>query len=216
MQINDALDAFLLGAFFFGLIMSGLAVSLGVADASFSHFGHLGHAHGHQGGHGGADVVQPVNIATVLAFITWFGGISYLLRHNAGLWGILSLFVGIFAGLFAGYVVFRLLRKLQSGEVVLSAEDFRIEGVIGRVSSSIREGGTGEVIYEQRGIRQVSAARSSNGEPIARGVEVVIVNRAHGVALVEPWASFLGDRHADLARDEELQPEEHQAIRDRV
>ncbi len=201
MQVNDALDAFLLGAFFFGLVMSGLAVVLGVADASFDHFGHIGHAHPHQAGHGGADLVQPLNIATILAFITWFGGVSYLLRNSAGLWGILSLVVGIVAGLFAGYTVFRLLRKLQSGERVLSPEDTRIEGVIGRVSSSIREGGTGEVIYEQRGIRQVSAARAQSGGAISRGAEVVILRRDHGVALVEPWESFLGERHADLAGD---------------
>jgi membrane protein implicated in regulation of membrane protease activity len=199
MQVNDALDAFLLGAFFFGLVMSGLAVALGVADASFDHFGHVGHPQPHHAGHGGSDLVQPLNIATILAFITWFGGVSYLLRNSVGLWAILSIPVGVAAGLVAAYIVFRLLRKLQSGERVLTAEDTRIEGVIGKVSSSIREGGTGEVIYEQRGIRQVSAARSQSGAPIARGEEVVILKRDHGVALVEPWESFLGDRHADLS-----------------
>jgi len=126
MQVNDALDAFLLGAFFFGLVMSGLAVALGVADASFDHFGNLGHAHPYHAGHGGADVVQPVNIATILAFITWFGGVSYLLRNSVGLWGVLSLVVGVAAGMFAAYVVFKLLRKLQSGERVLTAEETRI------------------------------------------------------------------------------------------
>jgi hypothetical protein len=214
MQINDALDAFLLGAFFFGLIVSGLAVSLGVADASFGHFGHIGHAHPHGHG-GGTDLVQPVNIGSVLAFITWFGGVSYLLRNSFGVWGIVSLFVGVLSGLVAGYVVFRALRKLQSGERVLRAEDTRIEGVIGRVSSSIREGGTGEIIYEQRGIRQVSAARSSNGESIPRGVEIVVISRNHGVALVEPWSSFLGDRHADLDEEFESAPEP-ESIRERV
>jgi len=209
MQINDALDAFLLGAFFFGLIVSGLAVALGVADASIGHFGHIGHhgSNGRGGGHGGADLVQPVNVATVMAFVSWFGGVSYLLRNGFGWWGAISMLFGVLFGLLAAYVVFKALRKLQSGERVLRSEDFRIEGVIARVSSSIRQGGTGEIIYEQRGVRQVSAARSTNGESIVKGTEVVIVSRSHGVAFVEPWKSFLGDRHADLAIEAEQAPE---------
>jgi hypothetical protein len=212
MQVNDALDAVLLGAFFFGLIVTGLAFALGVADLSVGHFGDIGHVgpHGHLPGHGhtaargatrGArsDLIQPFNIGTIMAFVTWFGGVSYLVRNGLGWWAIVALPIGLLAGLFAGYFVFLILRALQSGERVLLAEDYRIEGVIGHLSSSIREGGTGEVIYEQRGVRQVSAAKSATGLPIGRGAEVVIVRREHGVAYVEPWESFLGDRHADLA-----------------
>jgi hypothetical protein len=210
MQVNDALDAVLLGAFFFGLIVTGLAFALGIADLSIGHFGDIGHVgpHGHLPGHGAgrgsgrslnSDLIQPFNIGTVMAFVTWFGGVSYLVRNGLGWWAIIALPIGILAGLLAGYFVYLILRALQSGERVLTAEDFRIEGVIGHVSSSIREGGTGEVIYEQRGVRQVSAAKSATGIPISRGAEVVIVRREHGVAFVEPWESFLGDRHSDLA-----------------
>jgi membrane protein implicated in regulation of membrane protease activity len=212
MQVNDALDAVLLGAFFFGLIVTGLAFALGIADLSFGHFGDIGHVgpHGHVpgAGHGAgrgsgrsvnSDLIQPINIGTVMAFVTWFGGVSYLVRNGLDWWAIVALPIGILAGLLAGYFVFAILRTLQSGERVMHSEDYRIEGVIGRLSSSIREGGTGEIIYEQKGVRQVSAARSATGLPLARGAEVVIVRREHGVAFVEPWESFLGDRHADLA-----------------
>jgi membrane protein implicated in regulation of membrane protease activity len=226
MQVNDALDAVLLGAFFFGLIVTGLAFALGIADLSVGHFGDIGHVgpHGHVPGHGrgigrgsgrtvNSDLIQPINIGTLMAFVTWFGGVSYLVRNGLDWWAIIAVPIGILAGLLAGYFVFIILRALQSGERVLQAEDYRIEGVIGHLSSSIREGGTGEVIYEQRGVRQVSAAKSATGLPIARGSEVVIVRREHGVAFVEPWASFLGDRHADLAVEAE-QPVEQLSTRE--
>jgi membrane protein implicated in regulation of membrane protease activity len=211
MQVNDVLDAVLLGAFFFGLIVTGLAFALGIADLSVGHFGDIGHVgpHAHLPGHGhganrgaaraSSDLVQPLNIGTAMAFVTWFGGVAYLVRNGLGWWALVALPIGLLAGLLASYLVFLLLRTLQSGERVLRSEDYRIEGVIGRLSSSIREGGTGEVIYEQGGVRQVSAAKSATGLPLQRGAEVVIVHREHGVAFVEPWESFLGERHADLA-----------------
>ena len=55
------------------------------------------------------------------------------------------------------------------------------------MSSSIRADGTGEITYVLNGVRQVTAARSANGEPLPRGAEVVIVQRERGIAFVEPW-----------------------------
>ena len=59
-----------------------------------------------------------------------------------------------------------------------------------RVTSSIRAGGTGEVVYEQAGVRQVSAARAADGRAVPRGAEVVILNGERGVVLVEPAEDF--------------------------
>src|SRR5215204_6071668 len=123
MQVNDALDAVLLGAFFFGLIVTGLAFALGIADLSVGHFGDIGHVgpHGHLPGHVrgvgrgsgrsvNSDLIQPFNIGTMMAFVTWFGGVAYLVRNGLGWWAVVALPIGILAGLLAGYFVFLILR----------------------------------------------------------------------------------------------------------
>jgi hypothetical protein len=66
-------------------------------------------------------------------------------------------------------------------------EDYYLPGTIARVLSPIRARGTGEIMYVKGGTRQVAAARSIDGEPIARGTEVVIVRYELGIAYVHPW-----------------------------
>jgi hypothetical protein len=60
-------------------------------------------------------------------------------------------------------------------------------GVLGRICSSIREGGTGEILYTQQGTRWTCGARSETGEAIAKGVEVVVTRYEKGIAYVRPW-----------------------------
>ena len=111
MQVNDALDAVLLGAFFFGLIVTGLAFALGIADLSVGHFGDIGHVgpHGHLPGHVrgvgrasgrsvNSDLIQPINIGTMMAFVTWFGGVAYLVRNGLGWWAVVALPIGFLGG----------------------------------------------------------------------------------------------------------------------
>jgi len=59
-------------------------------------------------------------------------------------------------------------------------------GVLGRVSNTIRDIGTGEIIFEQQGVRKACAARSESAEDIARDEEVVVTRYEHGVAYVAP------------------------------
>jgi membrane protein implicated in regulation of membrane protease activity len=207
--VNDWLDALLLGSFFFGLIFSALSLILGVADIGFGHGAHVGHDapgghHVHIGGHeshdlGVHDGIPPVNVSTVLAFLTWFGGVTYLARHGFGWIGIVSLALGIVAGLAGAYVLFWVLRKLSASEGTLDPRDYRIEGTIGRVTAAIRPGGIGEVVYKLGGTWQSAPARAADGVAIGRDTEVVILRRAGGMAMVQTWDSFVGDEHADLA-----------------
>ena len=60
-------------------------------------------------------------------------------------------------------------------------------GVLGRVSSTVREGGTGEMIFSQEGLRRAVSMRSESGAPIARGTEVVVTEYKGGIAYVRPW-----------------------------
>jgi hypothetical protein len=67
-------------------------------------------------------------------------------------------------------------------------------GVIARVTSSIREGGTGEVVYEQAGVRHVAAARATSGRAIPRGTEVVVLKLDRGIVYVELWDELMQSR----------------------
>jgi hypothetical protein len=198
--VNDLLDEILLGCFFFGIVFSGLSLFLGV-----THFG-LGHDGGHSGhghplhNHASDDVMSPITVGSILAFVTWFGGVAYLARNGAGLFSVASLALGLIAGFAGGYVVYWLLKKVRAAEAgLLVASEYHMPGTIGHVSSSIRAGGTGEIVYERRGVRQVSPARSISNEAIPRGAEVVVHHLASGIAFVEPSASFFGDRFEELA-----------------
>jgi hypothetical protein len=188
-QINDALDAVLLGCFFFGLLFSLVSLLVG-GDGIGPDLG----------GEGDGGSFLPVNLSTLLAFVAWFGGVGFIVR-NAGGWPVAAaLATGVVGGLLGAFVVARIVSTFVSPKgAVLDPADYRLPGTIARVTSSIRAGGVGEVVYEQGGVRQVSAARSESGLPLARGEEVVVLRSVGGVAFVEPSATFFADRDADAA-----------------
>jgi hypothetical protein len=68
--------------------------------------------------------------------------------------------------------------------------DYRHEGSVGTVSITIPAEGTGEVIFEQHGIRRSAGARSDDASPIERGAEVVISRYEKGIAYVKKWDEF--------------------------
>ena len=69
------------------------------------------------------------------------------------------------SGLGGAAIVFWFLAKvLMAHERALDPADYDMVGVLGRVSSPIRAGGTGEMIYSQEGARRSAAVRSEDGE----------------------------------------------------
>jgi hypothetical protein len=66
--------------------------------------------------------------------------------------------------------------------------------VLGRTCVSIREGGTGEIIYTQMGTRRVCGARSEDGSAIAKAAEVVVTRYDKGIAYVRLWSEMSGDQ----------------------
>ena len=206
-SINDGADALLLGMFFFGLLFTIGSLLLGVLDLGFGHApGHGDLAHG-DAGH---DIPSVLNLGVILAFITWFGGVAYLARNGLSIPLVIALVIGIGGGVLGGMAIYRLLRIVRSNESVLRAEDYRLPGVIARVTSSIREQGTGEVVYTQQGVRHVAAARGEGGRAIPRGAEVVILRVDRGIAYVDLWdtlvespedspTSLLGSRRGELS-----------------
>ena len=68
------------------------------------------------------------------------------------------------------------------------------------MTSSIRENGTGEVVYVQQGVRQVSAARSVEGVAIPRGAEVVVLRAEKGIVYVDLWDNLIERTEREPAR----------------
>jgi len=142
-----------------------------------------------------SDGVSPFNFVTLTAFLAWFGGTGYLLTRYSGLWVGFGLLASITGGLVGGGIVFLFLSKvLISNDENMDPADYEMVGVLGRVSSSIREGGTGEIIYTQMGTRRVCGARSDDGSAIAKGTEVVATRYEKGIAYVRLWSEMSEDR----------------------
>jgi len=138
--------------------------------------------------------VSPFNFVTLTAFLAWFGGTGYLLTRYSGLWVGFGLLASVSSGLVGGGIVFLFLSKvLISTDENMDPADYEMVGVLGRVSSSIREGGTGEIIYTQMGTRRVCGARSDDSSAIAKGTEVVVTRYEKGISYVRLWSEMSGE-----------------------
>jgi len=91
-----------------------------------------------------------------------------------------------------------LTRVLISDDACLDPADFEMTGVLGRVSSPIREGGTGEIIYSQAGTRRTCGARAEDGAAIAKGSEIVVTRYEKGIAYVRLWTEIAGEDSCEV------------------
>jgi membrane protein implicated in regulation of membrane protease activity len=135
------------------------------------------------------------NFATITAFLAWFGGTGYLLTRHSSMLVVAVILLAIAAGVSGAAIVFWFIVKfLLTHDQALDPADYDRVGVLGRVSSTIREGGTGEIVFSQEGTRQTCGARSEDGAALARGTEVIVTRYEHGLAYVRRWEE-LADSH---------------------
>ena len=224
----DGLASFFLVCFFIGLLFSVVSFFLDLGHGGAGLDGGHGHgagdgathvdtSHGH-GGDGDAPTGKAVaktghagpsflNLSTLMAFLTWFGGAGYILRVFYGAWGPVALGAGAGLGLLGASLVFLFLsRVLYASQRVLDRSDYELPGTLARVTSSIRQGGTGEIVYTKGDSRYVASARGLNGQAIARGADVVIMRYAQGIAYVQAWDELLTEHKAspaNLSRSED-------------
>ena len=183
------LFCFLVGVTFSVLSFLAGAVHLHLPIKLHLHL-HLPHSHG--GGHGGGTHISWFNASTVLAFLAWFGGVGYLMTKYSHVETFFVVGIATLAGLAAGWVMLRFLVKLVGpSDEPLREEDRRIIGALGTVSMTIRENGTGEIIFPLGGGRRCSGARSEDGRLIEKGTEVVIERYEKGIAYVKRWEEFV-------------------------
>jgi len=200
---NDTLTGIYLGLFAFGGIFSVISLLLGAVGGHFhlpgaTHAGHVPHF-GHHG-HGDPSVAHdatmpvgpgaapgPLNLSTVLIFLTWFGATGYLLRAYTAEAAALGFLCAVGVGLIGALIVWLVLAKvLWRGQTQLDPRNYAIVGVSARVTAPIGAGRTGEIVYTLDGKRQVDAARAAEGESLPRGTEVAILRRTGGIAYVVP------------------------------
>jgi hypothetical protein len=128
------------------------------------------------------------NAFSIMVFLTWFGATGYLLTRHETFAAIVVLVLSVVAGFAGGAIVFLFLTKvLLPHERELTHEESAVEGVVGRVSAPIRQGGIGEIVYEQLGARRSAPARSEHGAAINKDEEVFVVRYEKGVAWVRRW-----------------------------
>jgi hypothetical protein len=128
------------------------------------------------------------NAFSIMIFLCWFGAAGYLLtRYGSFVAGVVVVLAGV-CGVAGGAIVFFFLAKVMlPHEHELTADETEVVGVVGRVSAPIREGGIGEIVYEQLGARHSAPARSEDGVPIQKQEEVFVVRYEKGVAYVRRW-----------------------------
>ncbi len=179
---------FYLLCFFVGFLFSLVSM---VSGHVHLHFHHGGGGHAHKGGHrhsNGGGEVSPFNFGTGAAFLAWFGGAGYLATAYYRTWVGTALIIALLSGLAGASIVFWFLAKVLMGrEEHLDPANYEMVGVLGTTSGSIRKGGTGEILFSQEGSRRAAAARSEDGNPIPRGVEVVVTRYENGISYVRRW-----------------------------
>ena len=170
----------------------GFALSVIAVFSGALHLDILGldHHHGHVGGdHGHGSVF---NLGTVATFLTWFGGVGYLLSRAGVLLWVVFL-VAIAGGVVGGSILLWASRKLLGRERPLNAADYEMVGVLGKLTSGIREGGIGEMSFSQEGLRRSAPARSDDGGAIEKGTEVFVTRYEKGVAYVRRFEGVDAD-----------------------
>lgn len=192
---------FYLTCFLLGVTLSVLSFLSGTFHLPHFHL-HVPHVHmgthaggAPAGGHG--DGISVVNFGTLCAFLAWFGGTGYLLTRYSTLVVTLVATLSFVAGVFGAAVVFWFVAKvLLAHEHELDPADYDRVGVLGKVTSSIREGGTGEIVFSQAGTRHTCGARSEGGEALPKGTEVIVTRYERGIAYVQRWDELAGEKAA--------------------
>jgi membrane protein implicated in regulation of membrane protease activity len=172
-------ETFYLVCFLVGFLLSAVSFLAGAL--------HLPHFHGAHGHGAGGSGIPVLNFGTIAAFLAWFGGTGFLLERYSAIWVFLALLISIVSGVAGAAVVFWFLAKLAAQDRPLDPADYEMVGVLGTVTSPIRPGGTGELIYQRDGSRKAAPARSENGAAIARQTEVIVTRFEGGIAYVRSF-----------------------------
>ena len=197
-------ESFYLICFVVGLVFSAVSLLGGMGHfgghVHLPHAGHFPHAthlpHAPAGaGHGTTGSTSQSggnvpwwNTFSVMVFLCWFGAAGFLLTRHGTFVATAVLVLSALCGLAGGAIVFVFLTKvLMPHDRELTADETDVVGAVGYVSSAIRVGGTGAIVYEQLGARRSAPARAEDGMEIGKQEEVYVVRYEKGIAYVRRW-----------------------------
>ena len=205
-------ESFYLICFVVGLVFSAVSLLGGMGhfggQVHLPHVGHVGHfphathlPHAPAGaGHGTAGNTAQSggnvpwwNAFSVMVFLCWFGAAGFLLTRHGTFVATVVLALAAVCGFAGGTIVFLFLTKvLMPHDRELTADETDVVGAVGYVSSAIRAGGTGAIVYEQLGARLSAPARAEDGTEIGKQEEVYVVRYEKGIAYVRRWGEIGG------------------------
>ena len=150
------------------------------------------HAHGQANANAQGDVpasatthTSSINLAAMTAFLAWFGGAGIVLQQVTHWISGIVLVGSVLIGIAGGAVVNRFTNTLARDDQPLLPA-VRV-GLPATVTSPIRAGGTGEIVYALGGTRQTSGARCEDGAAVGKGQTVVITRYEKGIAYVSTF-----------------------------
>jgi hypothetical protein len=184
-----------LTVFYLALLGVGILYAVIILIGGGLHDLHLPGFDLHGGGHlhipGGVDQpevgVPSLSPITIASFVTAFGGFGLIalgLLAADPRWSLLwaaggGLVVAVIAHFAFGYFFI-----VPQGSSEVRFQD--IVGAAGEVTTPIPAGGLGEVAFVAQGGRVSYPAKSADGQPIARGITIVITELSSGVVVVRP------------------------------
>ncbi|SRR6266567_1944781 len=205
-------ETFYLICFLAGLMLSVVTLlgGMGHFGGGHVHLPHVPHVHVPHATHfpHAAGVFHPTGGGTqsggagvpwwngfsIMIFLCWFGAAGYLLTRYGSFVAGAVLVLAVVGGVAGGAIIFVFLtRVLLPHEHELTADETEVIGAVGRVSSSIRPAGTGEIVYQQLGALRSAPARSEDGVPISKQEEVFVVRYEKGIAYVRRWKDGSGE-----------------------
>ena len=122
---------------------------------------------------------------SIAMFLTWFGAVGFILNKESRVGPLVTVLTAVTVGFIGAVIILLFVNKfLMKGDTTMRASDYYLPGTLARVTSAIREGGAGEIVYVQGGTRKTAGARSDEEQAHPLGQEVVIVRYDKGLAYV--------------------------------
>lgn len=194
-------ETLFVASFFFGLFFTLLTALLGA-----SHLGGDGlHLHPDVGSDAHlAWFPAQLNLTALMTFFTWFGATGWLMLRFAPFGWPGALVAAVPAGMVGYTIIASFYGMLRRSGKAARAEDYVLAGTVARVTVPAGENGVGEIVFMLQGVQRVEGARTSDGLPLAKGVEVVITGFERGLAVVQDARTFIQElpdaplvRHAE-------------------
>jgi hypothetical protein len=143
-------------------------------------------------------IFNPMSLAL---FLVGFGIFGYLLNNIVPVAYPIMFSGSIIGGLLVAIILLMLLNYiLADGGTATTLDVADRTGLLGKVIMTIPEAGLGEILYDSPGgTRKSVPARSVDGRRLERGLEIVVINYASGIAEVDTWDHFIQQTESSSA-----------------